>query len=133
MNDEQYRWLCENRRFQRMRGLGEAGRYRERAQVCSGRSPLAVVVARAARQLRQRERVVAAWERVASPQWLADAGVEAVTENNGGGCRVTIAATSSAVCYELCRAKGTITRRLAQLVPGVRDVTFVVADRGPTV
>jgi hypothetical protein len=126
MNDEQYRWLCENRRFGRIRGLDEQSSWRQRGPRAAARSPLGAIVARAARQFRQRESARAAWQRIAPPHWQLDATVAGVDDQPGGGCRVVIATGSPAVCYELRRGKAQITRRFAQLVPGVRDVAFVV-------
>jgi hypothetical protein len=130
VNDEQYRWLCDNRRFKRVRCLHDTSTRVWPRGAPDARSPLAAVVARAARRLRQRKRANAAWPRVADPKWLPYTWIDTVEDRAGGGSKVVIGALSAAVCYELRRRKDVISRRFVQFVPGVRDVAFVVAERG---
>ena len=118
VNEQQYRCLRGNRRMRdtalRLDQARPGGK--------SNWTPLAGVIARAARRLRQRQAAAHAWEQIASPDWLAQTEVESVA-----GDMVTILGASSTVCYDLHRRRTALERQLSRLVPGVCRLRFVVA------
>jgi hypothetical protein len=116
VNEHQYRQLCENRRRPGPVPLGAAGERR----TGQGRSPLAAVLATATRAARRRRRAAAAWQRIAQPEWLTLAAVEAVD-----GDTLVVAVDSPALGCELRRRAEALARDLAGLVPGLRRVRFV--------
>ena len=119
MNAEQYRQLRDNRRVRGPVRLGEPPRGRPDAQ-----TPLAAVLARAARRQRRCAAAEGAWLRVAASAWSDQAAVETVE-----GDTVVIAVRNSVVLYELERRRGVLERRMAELVPGVRRLRFAIAGR----
>lgn len=133
MNDEQYACLRNSRRPWHVPGLGESHPVMRsrRHGARRRRSPLDVVIARAARQLRQREAAAVAWQRVAQPEWLEHTRVAAVDDHREGGSTVVITASSSAVYYELCRQRAALKRQLTELAPGVGNVSFIIAAEAP--
>ncbi len=122
MNANQYLRLCENSRRWGPAGLGESSR-RETARAQRRgrpqRDPLAIVVGRAARNLRRREAVVRAWQRCAEPAWL---DVTEVVE--AAGDSATISVVNPVLASELRRQHRRLLRRLSQLVPGIRRINF---------
>lgn len=132
MNEEQFACLVKNRKARWLRGLGETSRWAElhpRQLTRPPRTPLDSVLAKAARNLRQREAAAAAWQRIAQPEWLAETSVLAVEEPPGAGRTVVVGASSSTVCYELRRRKTKLERQLARLVTGVHRVRFEITER----
>jgi hypothetical protein len=121
LNEHQYRRLCENRRIVGPLPLGEpGGRFLGRGLPLS---PLATVVAAAARTSRRREKARAAWQRLAQPEWLATTAVEAVD-----GDTLVVAVDGPALRYDLQRHRAALDRALAGLVPGLRRVRFVARE-----
>jgi hypothetical protein len=117
VNEHQYQRLRDNRRVAGPRPLGEA------RPGADGRiSPLAAVLAQAARKLRRREAGTAARQRVAPPAWLAHTVVEGVE-----GDTLVIGARGSSLCYELGRQQTALERQIARLAPGLHRLRFVVA------
>lgn len=121
MNEHQYQRLRENRRVRGPLPLGEA-----RADTAGAPSPLAAVVAQAARKLRRREAGAVAWQQVAPPAWLAQTDVDGVD-----GDTLVIAARGSSLCYELRRQQATMERQIAKLAPGVHRLRFIVTGSQP--
>ncbi len=117
MNVEQYRRLVENRRRRSVRALGD-GSARPGA-----RSPLAKVLATAARTLRLREQAEQVWEMILARELSGLVRVAGVV-----GDELLVAVAGSAAGYELRRRQGRLERRLGELVPGLRRLRVVGAD-----
>jgi len=119
MSAEEYRRQVESRRRRGLRRLGEAARGR------SGRSPVAHVLAKAARVLRLREQAEQAWSKVVPPLLAGCAFVDGLV-----GDALVVAAVEPAAGYELRRCQGRLERQLRRLVPGLRHLRIVVAGQG---
>jgi hypothetical protein len=117
LNEHQYRQLCDNRRRASPALLGAAG---GRGTI-RGRSPLAAVLAAATRAARRRQKAALAWQRIAQPEWLVGAAVEAVE-----GDTLVVAVDSPALGCELRRRAAALAGDLAGLVPGLVRVRFVM-------
>ena len=127
---EQYHRLLQNRRRWDAVSLDQLTAYARLWEARDGRpvrTPVAAVMARAARLARRRQVAARAWTRVARGAWLAATDVDGI-----GGERsdtVIIRVSSSTVMYDLGRRKSELERQLGRLVPGVRSIRFVVAGR----
>lgn len=133
MNDEQYRRLRDNHQIRGPRRLDEAFPLPATRTDPLGRptrSPLANVIARAARSLHLRQAAQAAWLCIARDPWLVGSAVEAVEGSPAGGYTVVVAAEHAALAYDLRRQKATLQRQFAKLVPGVRSLVITVHDDG---
>lgn len=123
----QYNTLLTNRRAKMALRLdevsGRARLWQARGRRCAP-PPLAAVIARAAKQLRRRERAQAAWQKLVAGRWAVVSRVERVAGR--GGTDVIVRVSSSTVLYELRRRHAELHRELARLVPGVRRLRFVV-------
>ncbi len=125
MTQQQYRRLCESRRWTGPLALGEVSPRAALRRQRGGRvapAPLATVVAKAVRGLRRRQRAAEAWQRVAHPEWMAQTAVDAVE-----GDTAVIAVTGPTLAYELRRRSTALGHALAALVPGLRRVRFIVS------
>jgi hypothetical protein len=118
MNAEQYQRLRENRRARCAVSLGAAVSDRQ-----GGQTALAGVLAAAARRQRRYAAAAAAWQRIAEPRWIEEAAVDAVV-----GDTIIIAVRSSTALYDLGRRQAMLGRRLAELVPGARQVRFILSS-----
>lgn len=130
MNDEQYNRLRKNTRPNRGVVLNrltprEERRGDRRRRVLD--SPVAGIVRAAARKLRQRETLEAAWHRVAEPTWLDTTWIEGVEAGV-----VTIATHDNIVRYEIIRQRARLQRALARLVPGATRLTVIATAAGDT-
>lgn len=116
MDGQQYQRLRENCRMRGPRTLMES-RGDEQGRL----SPVAAVLAQAARKLRRRQVGAAAWQRVAPAAWLGHTVVEGVD-----GDTLVVGACGSSLCYELRRQQAALERQVAKLAPGVHRLRFVV-------
>ncbi len=128
MNEQQYRCLCENRRRRGTLAIGQERTWRQRPGTTAKtrRSPIASVVARAARDLRQRQRAASAWQKVVPPTLLSHTHVAATETSTADGRTLVIAAHDATTAYELRRQSNTLQRKLLKLIPGIRRMKIVV-------
>lgn len=117
MNEQQYEQLRRNRTPRGPLRLDESRPARGRP------APLGRLLRQAAQALRAREQASRAWKRVAQPEWLSESWVESVQAG-----RIVIAVRHPTMCYELRRRRAALTRALGQLVPGARQLDFIVAS-----
>lgn len=124
MQARQYEWMRRNRRDWRGLGVDEPVPRRGSGPGphTASRSPLAVILSRAARQLRLREAVQAAWPRVAPPGAVAAARIDAAREGV-----VFVAVQNAVVLFELWRQQASLERQLGRLVPHLRGLKFFLA------
>lgn len=125
MNAGQYELLVRNRRAYGPLTVDQRSPRSRQRPGTGGRSPLAAVVHRAARQYRRRVAAEQAWERVIPPKWLGAAAVDRVE-----GDTVVIAVETATLCYDMRRHATELASALGRLVPGVRRVTFTVSGGG---
>jgi hypothetical protein len=121
VNARQYEQMLANRRARGPLRLADA-HPRAKNQV----SPIAGIVGKAARILRQRQAGAGAWERLARPAWLADTEVDEIA-----GDTLVVLVSGAALLFELRRQRAALERQLARLVPGVRRLRFAPAGAPP--
>ena len=110
-------------------GLSRRAQLRQRRTGVAALSPVAVLVAEAAELLRRRELAQTAWERIVPPEWLRDSAVAGVSADHKD--TATVAASNSALLYELRRRQSALERSLSRLAPGIRRLRFAVAAGPP--
>lgn len=111
----------------RLDALSRRAKLRQRRTGVTVPTPVGAIVAEAAELLRRRELARAAWDRVASPEWLADTLVTGVPAERKD--TVTISVTNSTLLYELRRQQSALERSLSRLAPGTRRICFTIGSR----
>lgn len=85
---------------------------------------LAGLLETAARRAQRTEDAVAAWQRVAEPEWLEQTQVLDFAD---GVLRVATA--DAAIRFELTRRQGALQRALSAYLPGLRQLRLLPAGR----
>lgn len=116
VNAGEYEQIRNGRRRGVARRLGEA-----HPRACCPVSPVAAVLARAARDHRRREAGVAAWGRIADPEWHSRTEVDGVR-----GDVLIVAVADAGLGLILRRQQAVLERRLRGAAHGLRRFRFVV-------